>query len=594
MKNPYLYLLKTAWKYAGDQRRKFVLIYTLLITASVILTMHPVLYGWFIGKLQQQPDKIIYFAWIFAASFLGLKLAEWAFHGPARVMERKLAFTIGHNYLGDLYHKVLHLPVGWHQENHSGSTINRLRKGYEALRNFYQTGFAYLQAIGKLVFAFAAMIWFSPLFGLIGVLLGSFTVWVILKFDKPYIQSIRDCNEKEHKVYSTLFDSLSNIVTVITLRLEKRMEKILSSRIMEVLPFWKKKVLINECKWFVVQMLVGLIYVVVILGFIYQNYEPGQVLLIGGLVTLLGYVTQFTGVFNDVANLYTQLIQYKADIDAVEKLEKSYYEEHRQENSISLPNKWETISIKNLNFDRNKVSLLEPKQGNLHKVCLEIKRGKKIAIIGESGSGKSTLLALLRGLYKPSAGAQLNADNNQEVSFDSICNSVTLFPQDPEIFENSILYNITLGLPVSDEEIEKVIESVHFADVVRGLPNGLHSHIQEKGVNLSGGQKQRLALARGVLAARTSSIVLFDEPTSSVDPRTEMRIYQQLFSLFQDKAIISTLHRLHLLPAFDYIYIMKEGSVEAEGTFEDLLTHNLLFQELWQHQKEQGNSVMSL
>ncbi|MFN6947218.1 MAG: ABC transporter transmembrane domain-containing protein, partial [Cytophagaceae bacterium] len=144
MKNPYLSLLKTSWKYAGNQKRRFVFIYILLITASVFLALHPVLYGWFIDKLQQDPGSIIQYTWIFAGSFLGLKLMEWAFHGPARVMERKLAFSIGHSYLGDLYHKVLHLPAGWHQENHSGSSINRLRKGHEALRNFYQTGFAYL------------------------------------------------------------------------------------------------------------------------------------------------------------------------------------------------------------------------------------------------------------------------------------------------------------------------------------------------------------------------------------------------------------------------------------------------------------------
>jgi ABC-type multidrug transport system fused ATPase/permease subunit len=77
--------------------------------------------------------------------------------------------------------------------------------------------------------------------------------------------------------------------------------------------------------------------------------------------------------------------------------------------------------------------------------------------------------------------------------------------------------------------------------VIKQLPNGLQSNIQEKGVNLSGGQKQRLALAR-VLAARSSQIILLDEPTSSVDPKTEVLIYQQLFKEFEGKAVLSTLH----------------------------------------------------
>jgi ABC-type multidrug transport system fused ATPase/permease subunit len=116
------------------------------------------------------------------------------------------------------------------------------------------------------------------------------------------------------------------------------------------------------------------------------------------------------------------------------------------------------------------------------------------------------------------------------------------------------------------------------------LPEGLYTHIQEKGVNLSGGQKQRLALARGILAAQNSSIVLMDEPTSSIDPGTERKIYGSLFEAFRDKAIISSLHRLHLLKDFDYIYILREGAVVDEGSFEDLSRYSLVFKEMWEHQ----------
>ena len=120
-----------------------------------------------------------------------------------------------------------------------------------------------------------------------------------------------------------------------------------------------------------------------------------------------------------------------------------------------------------------------------------------------------------------------------------------VFPQEPEIFENTIEYNITLGLPFEESDILQVCDVAQFTDVIKQLPNGLQSNIQEKGVNLSGGQKQRLALARGVLAARSSQIILLDEPTSSVDPKTEVLIYQQLFKEFEGKAVLSTLHRLH-------------------------------------------------
>jgi ABC-type multidrug transport system fused ATPase/permease subunit len=141
-----------------------------------------------------------------------------------------------------------------------------------------------------------------------------------------------------------------------------------------------------------------------------------------------------------------------------------------------------------------------------------------------------------------------------------------------------------LGLNFTEEEVGKACAAARFDTVVSQLPRGFDAHIQEKGVNLSGGQKQRLALARGVLAAKSSDIVLLDEPTSSVDPRTEKSIYENLFQLFKGKTIISSIHRLHLLPNFDYVYILKDGYIVDQGTFEELKHSSLVFTELWEHQ----------
>ncbi|CAN5351724.1 hypothetical protein BH09BAC4_BH09BAC4_37500 [soil metagenome] len=116
-----------------------------------------------------------------------------------------------------------------------------------------------------------------------------------------------------------------------------------------------------------------------------------------------------------------------------------------------------------------------------------------------------------------------------------------------------------------DGDRKDVCHLARFDDVVKQLLNGLETDIQEKGVNLSGGRRQRLALARGFLAVRMSDIVRLDEPTSRVDPKTELAIYRELLREFADEATVSTLHRLHLLPFFEYIYIMRDGKIEDEG-----------------------------
>jgi len=586
MKNPYLSLLKTAWQYARQERKLFVLIYSMFVVTNIVIACNPLLYGWFIDSLQRDGGNVLSNAWIYVAGFLGLRLLEWSFHGPARVMERKLAFRLSKNFLEDLYHQVLHLPVGWHHDHHSGATINRIRKGYESLREFFQHGFVFLNAFGKFFFSLTAMLLFSPLFGSIAVLLGIFTVWVIFKFDKPFIKSLKEVNEAENKVSSSLFDSLSNIITVITLRLEKRMEVSLSSKIQHVYPSFKRNVVVNEWKWFAALMLVGIIYTVIVIGYIYQHWQAGQPFMIGGLVTLLVYVNQFTSVFNDIAYQYTRIVQYNTDVEMAKTVTNAYNKEHRYVSSTSLPPTWNKIEIEHLHFFRTEMDGRKKDTGSLVDIHLQISKGKKIALIGESGSGKSTLLALLRGLYSCEKDHSLVIDGaDYKYHLSSIAETITLFPQEPEIFENTILYNITLGLPFQKEDILKVCEAAMFLDVIKDLPHGLETHIQEKGVNLSGGQKQRLALARGILSARSSEIILLDEPTSSVDPKTEMHIYEKMFSCFSEKAIISSLHRLHLLNRFDYVYIMDQGKIVDHGTFEHLKANSRIFQNLWAHQK---------
>ncbi len=586
--NPYISLMKTAWKYAQKERKKYVFIYLRFAASNLVHALEPIIWGLFINQVQLQGAEIIHSAWLYVGAYLLIKLVDWYFHGIARVREMDLAFNISQNFLQELYFKAVHLPVQWHQDNHSGATINRIRKAYEALKKFFAHGYEYMHASAKFIFSFGAMLYFAPLVGLVALLLGLGIVLVIFLFDKPYIATLKEVNEKEHTLSSTLFDSLSNIITVITLRLESRMENIVMQRVDDILPPYKRNVRINEWKWFVVDMLVGVIYAIILIGYIYQNYVPNEIFLIGGLVTLMAYVRQFTTVFHDIAWMYTDIVNYDTDVKTAMNIINAYDALKTDTEIAPLPKNWQQIKINNLNFLHHKdnTAIADHQKAGLFNLDVIIHKGQKIAFIGESGSGKSTLLALLRGLYPP-INLQLVVDNQAPVTqLGLISDHVTLFPQEPEIFENSIEYNITLGLKYEKAALAQVAKIAHFSEVVQQLPNGYESKIQEKGVNLSGGQKQRLALARGIFAAKDSDLILLDEPTSSVDPKTEVKIYEQLFHEFRDKAILSTLHRLHLLPQFDYIYVMDKGRIVDEGTFDSLFASSEIFQEMWAHQEQ--------
>ena len=108
----------------------------------------------------------------------------------------------------------------------------------------------------------------------------------------------------------------------------------------------------------------------------------------------------------------------------------------------------------------------------------------------------------------------------------------------------------------------------------------MYTNIAEKGINLSGGEKQRLALARGLLAAKQSDILLLDEPTSSVDSKNERFIYKEIFKNYKTKTIISSVHRLHLLKYFDYIYFFHKGRIITEGSLKEVIK-NGMFKKVW-------------
>jgi ABC-type multidrug transport system fused ATPase/permease subunit len=438
--NPYLNLLATAWKYARGEKLKYIQVYTMFGLTNIVDACRPLLYGWMINGIQAHGLEVWRYAWQYALAYLGLAFIEWSLHGPARILERGLAFNLSRNFMMELYHQALHLPVKWHQDHHSGIIISRIRKAYEALKEFFQNGFMYIHALAKFLMSFTAMLYFSPLFGGIGLILGALTVWIIFQFDKPLIKNLHETNEREHKVSANLFDSLSNINTVITLRLEKQMHRSLLDTIRQVWPPFRKNVYINEWKWFVADILVASIYVITVAGYVYQHYTPGTVFYIGGLVTLVAYVHQFSSVFHDVAWQYNQIVRFNTDVCSVKEMQDTYRQYHPLISGHGIDQNWKTIDIKNISYSHHEDTVtvvdhnpqpqnnMDPfaaisptnddsiggsirhKPHALHDISLHLRRGKRIAFIGESGSGKTTLLAVLRGLYPPMKGVEIIQD----------------------------------------------------------------------------------------------------------------------------------------------------------------------------------------
>jgi ABC-type multidrug transport system fused ATPase/permease subunit len=296
--------------------------------------------------------------------------------------------------------------------------------------------------------------------------------------------------------------------------------------------------------------------------------------LLGDVFMVYQYGTQAHGVILSLAVNYQNFARMQTDYASADPI---WAATERPPVQSAIAADWKRIDAEDIEFTYPRS---RHERATLVGASLTLTRGQMIAIVGASGSGKSTFMRVLAGLYGADR-ARFTVDGVAHVRLRNLGALATLIPQDAEVFEASILDNITLGVPHPTEAVDEAIRVAGFDSVLAPLPQGLATMITERGLNLSGGQKQRLALARGILAARTSSLLLLDEPTSSLDPLTEARIFTALRHAMPDACIVASVHRFNLLPRFDRVVLMDEGRVLDSGTVDELRERQPLFNELW-------------
>ncbi len=216
------------------------------------------------------------------------------------------------------------------------------------------------------------------------------------------------------------------------------------------------------------------------------------------------------------------------------------------------------------------VSLSYGEKPVLKNISLEVKGGTHVAIIGPTAAGKSQLLNLLTDLIKPDSGAILY-DGKEIDLYDknSFRSQIGFVLQDSVIFNMSLRENIAFSDKVTDESLEKAIQTAELKDFIDSLPEKLNTIVSERGTSLSGGQKQRIMLARAL--AINPKILLLDDFTARVDRETEKKILKNLEANYPDLTLISVTQKVASVKRFEQIILLMEGEIIAAGTHRELM-----------------------
>jgi ABC-type multidrug transport system ATPase subunit len=243
--------------------------------------------------------------------------------------------------------------------------------------------------------------------------------------------------------------------------------------------------------------------------------------------------------------------------------------------AIAIWDRSDGITFEDLTFE------YVPDTPVLKNVNFTISPGEMVAVVGHTGAGKTTLAALINRFYDPKEGRVLIGEQDiKDITLESLHDTVSLIPQEPYLFDDTIIENIRYGKPTaSDEEIKSLCKIIGANEFIEVLADGYDTKIIENGKNLSAGQKQMITIARTMLA--DPRILILDEATSRLDAYSESLVQDAQAQLFADRTTVVIAHRLTTIANASRIVVFDHGKIIEEGSHEELLALNGTFKALY-------------
>ena len=471
------------------------------------------------------------------------------------------------------------LDISWHEKESAGSKFKRIERGASSIERILRI---WINNIIEIVINLVGIILIILKFDFgIGVAVSIFliTYYFLAHFYRKRAVLASDVvNAKEEYRSGIIFESINNIRSVKVMSMANKILDILSTNAADLFETIKKRIYWfqagNSLRNFYAHIFRIGAMIFIVYGVLEGKYEIGFLVLFTGY---FGSVWQSIGELTDVSEDFAIA---KNAVFRMQTILNTPITIDDENGKIKFPNRWKTISVKNVSFSYQDKLVLDD-------VSFEVKRGEKVGIVGLSGAGKSTLFKLLLKEYE---------SYNGEIAFDGVAlkniskkdyfNHLAVVLQDTELFNASLRDNITITNQKEEKNeklLENSIKTAHVRDFMAKLPDGIESVIGEKGIKLSGGEKQRVGIARAIF--KNPQILLLDEATSHLDIESEEKIKDSLHKFLKSVTAIVIAHRLTTIKEMDKIIVIENGKIIESGNFAGLYGAKRRFFELWEKQK---------